>query len=723
MRRTSLVGIGLALTLVAGMQARQSQQPPQQQPPATPPTAAPPPTASSQPPSQPQQQDPQPVPPRIRSGINYVRVDAIVTDKQGNPVIDLTKDEFRIKEDGKPQTIDSFSLVKIDPVAQQFDAPVREIRSLFDEQREAQRPDVRLFIILLDDYHVRRGNDMAVRKPLIEFIENQLAPADMVAIMYPLTPVTGLTFTRNRKALVSAIENFQGRRFDYQPRNEYEEKYAYYPAQTVEMIRNQVVMTALKGAAIRLGGLREGRKSIIFVSEGFTTILPPQLNDPVAANPGVRNPARGTQVQNTDRMEWNATVDMVSDLSLIFTEMNRNNTSVYAVDPKGLAAFEYDINQGVGLQTDRKYLEMGLDTLRALADNTDGRAIINRNDIGKGMQQIIRDASAYYLIGYNSAQAPTDGRFHKIDVDVTRKGVDVRARKGYWAYTAEDAARIDAPRVEAPPAVTAALSTLVDPPRGRPARFWIGTARGESGKSKVTFAWEPVPPVPGERRAGDEGVAYVTLTALAPDGRPLFRGRVPDQGRVDADGGDPCIRDRRPGQRDIRGSTRADAVARDGPERRGSSPGFVDERRQCSRLHRPAGHARHATAVSCQDAAGRPGRQGQPIGDTVAGPDVCPHRAAARSRGCVRARERAAGSDGEAVEPFRHINVRCARSRFGSWSGGARAPVLLAGGGGVPAGAQCEGRGKQRAGDGGVQGQITNSSQLQPQLPAKSIGS
>ena len=222
MRHTSLVGIGLALTLVAGMQARQSQAPPQQQPPATPPATAPPP-AQSQPPSQPQQQDQQPPPPRIRSGINYVRVDAIVTDRQGNPVTDLKQEEFRIKEDGKPQTIDSFSIVKIDPVAQQMDAPVREIRSLYDEQREAQRPDVRLFIILLDDYHVRRGNDMAVRKPLIEFIENQLAPADLVAIMYPLTPVTGLTFTRNRKALVSAIENFQGRRFDYQPRNEYEE--------------------------------------------------------------------------------------------------------------------------------------------------------------------------------------------------------------------------------------------------------------------------------------------------------------------------------------------------------------------------------------------------------------------------------------------------------------------------------------------------------------------
>ncbi len=416
-------------------------------------------------------------------------------------------------------------------MAQQIDGPVeREIRSVSEEQREAQRPDVRLFLILLDDYHVRRGNDMSVRKPLIDFIENQLAPADMVAIMYPLTPITGLTFTRNRRSLVSAIENFQGRRFDYTPRNEFEERYAYYPAATVEMIRNQVTMTALKGAAIRLGGLREGRKSLILVSEGFTSILPPQLNDPVAAMPGLGNAARSSpSIQNTDRAEWSATVDMVSDLSLIFTEMNRNNTSIYAVDPRGLAPFEYDINQGVGLQTDRKHLESSLDTLRALAENTDGRAIVNRNDLGKGMQQIMRDASGYYLIGYNSAQAPLDGRFHKIDVEVTRRGADVRARKGYWAYTAEDAARADAPRVEAPAAVTAALATLVDPPRGRPARFWIGTSRGENGKSKVTFAWEPIPPVPGERRPGDESVSHVTLTALSPDGRPLFRGRVPEQ--------------------------------------------------------------------------------------------------------------------------------------------------------------------------------------------------
>ena len=57
------------------------------------------------------------------------------------------------------------------------------------------------------------------------------------------------------------------------------------------------------------------------------------------------------------------------------------------------------------------------------------------------MKQIIRDSSGYYLLGYNSTQAPTDGRFHEIKVRVTRRGVDVRARKGYWALTADEAAR------------------------------------------------------------------------------------------------------------------------------------------------------------------------------------------------------------------------------------------------------------------------------------------
>ena len=533
MRTPTLFTAGVAAALVVLLGALLGAELPQarssQQKPAT----------ETQPqnaqPQNPQQQPPPPQdqpPPRIKTGINFVRVDVIVTDRQGNAVLDLKQEDFRLKEDGKPQTIESFSTVKVVDEVSLIDSPhIPEIRSLSDEMREAARPDVRLFVLFLDDYHVRRGNDMSVRAPLIDFVQNQLGPADMVAIMYPLQSINALSFTRNRKALISAIEHFEGRRFNYLPRNEFEEKYAYYPAAVVERIRNEVTMTAIKGASIKLGGMREGRKSIILVSEGFTNILPPQMNDPVAALPGLGNSNRtNSMATNSDRSEFMAKADMINDLSLIFREANRNNVSIYAVDPRGLAPFEYDINQNVGLQTDKAHLDSALDNLRALADNTDGRAIINRNDLAKGMQQIIRDSSGYYLIGYNSTQAPTDGQFHKIDVEVTRKGLQVRARKGYWAYTAEDAARASGPpKPEAPPAVSNALATLAEPPKGRPARFWVGTARGENGKSRVTFSWEPIAPTAAERKPGAEPPSQVTLTALAPDGRPLFRGRVPDQ--------------------------------------------------------------------------------------------------------------------------------------------------------------------------------------------------
>jgi VWFA-related protein len=260
--------------------------------------------APPQPPADPQAQPQRP--PVIRSGINFVSVDVIVTDKKtGEVVLDMKQADFEVREDKKPQKVDTFDVVKIDALANGGIAP-RAIRSTFDEENEARQPNVRLFILLLDDYHVRRGNDMAARKPLMDFVTNQLAPQDMVAVMYPMTPVSALTFTRNRDSLVESIKNFEGRKGIYEPRNEFEERYAYYPAQQVEDIRNDVTLGALKGAAVRLGGMREGRKSIIFVSEGFTSTLPAQLNDPVAAMPGLGNPGRGAEVLQFGRPDRQA---------------------------------------------------------------------------------------------------------------------------------------------------------------------------------------------------------------------------------------------------------------------------------------------------------------------------------------------------------------------------------------------------------------------------------
>ena len=131
----------------------------------------------------------------------------------------------------------------------------------------------------------------------------------------------------------------------------------------------------------------------------------------------------------------------------------------------------------------------------------------------------------YYLIGYNSKRAPADGKFHEIKVKVTRPGVEVRHRKGYVAFSKEELTRAMTPtKPDRPKDVDAALASVVTPPRGDFIRSWLGMSRGNNGKTKLTFVWEPVP---GAKHAEP---AKITLTAIGPNGAPYFRGKSPSAG-------------------------------------------------------------------------------------------------------------------------------------------------------------------------------------------------
>jgi VWFA-related protein len=473
--------------------------------------------------------------PVFRTGINVVRVDVIVTDsKTGQPVADLKQGDFQITENNKPQAIDTFKLIKLDGgrVPGPDGAPPA-IRSDADEEIEAARDDVRLFGIFLDDYHTRRGASVTVREPVAKFISTQLGPSDMVGLMYPLQPVSSVRMTRDRDRVIQGLGSFVGRKGDYTVRNRLEEQYANYPAETVELIRNQVSLSALKAFITHMGSLKEGRKALILVSEGYSNTLPPQLRDPIASLPGLDNPERDNpQAGLNDPREDSRQFFDSSTMSLTLREVwdlaNKNNVAIYAVDPRGLPTSEFDLSQpAISQQVDRQYLNATMDTLRTLALQTDGRAILNRNDLATGMAQIVRDTSAYYLLGYSSTESSADGKFHEIKVQVKRPGIQVRARKGYWALTTEDVARVVAPKVEVPKGVENALSSISAPAAAHNTiRTWIGTSRGANGKTKVTFVWEPTPKVAGDRDARSETPARVMVTAVGPDGSPYYRGRI-----------------------------------------------------------------------------------------------------------------------------------------------------------------------------------------------------
>ena len=107
----------------------------------------------------------------------------------------------------------------------------------------------------------------------------------------------------------------------------------------------------------------------------------------------------------------------------------------------GLPAFDTDIGLGAAAAAGVRssaVLEHRIETLRMLAENTDGIALVNSNDLKKQMRRLAVDLSSYYLIGYSSTNAKLDGGFRTIKVRVSRPGVDVRARHGYRAATAAE---------------------------------------------------------------------------------------------------------------------------------------------------------------------------------------------------------------------------------------------------------------------------------------------
>lgn len=515
MRTTALRPALVVLTLVVAVAALSAQERPAPVAPPTP-AQAPPPSDQAQ--------------PVFRGGINVVRVDAIVTDNKGKPVTDLTKDDFEVFEEGDRQTVDTFRLVNISQMAPGY--ATRTIRTRNDEETAAQDENSRIFVIFLDDYHVRLENSIGVRKPILEFLSTQLSPNDLVSVMYPLTPLDAVTLTRNHQGVMNTVEKFTGRKFNYDPVNDLERDYVYrYPTETVERIRRQVSLSALRGLSYKLGALREGRKSIILVSEGYVALLPPQKRDAIAGMPGSGNnpqrydPLAGERNPLEERVQFSAETDLLQELQDVFDAANRSNTSIYAVDPRGLSTGEFDIADNISFQTSQAALNSTMNTLRTLAENTDGRAIVNRNDLARGMQQIVRDSSAYYLLGYNSTRAPQDGKFHEIRVRVKRPGLQVRARRGYWALTEAEVARATAPvRTGPPPAVTKALSAIAPMTNRRFIRTWIGTGRGATGQPRVTFLWERLPPTAGVHRDEARRVSLLATTAA---GDIVYRGRLP----------------------------------------------------------------------------------------------------------------------------------------------------------------------------------------------------
>ena len=387
----------------------------------------------------------QPQVPIFRAGTDLVRVDVTATANGDEPVTDLQAGDFEVFEDDVPQTVETIKFVRVDGTrTSNLDEPLA-IRSKQHALLEAAREDVRLFALFLDDYHIDKRPDITLplRDTLTRFIK-QLGPNDLVVLMDPLTTLYDLKYTRAKDELLQRIRTFEGRRGEAYP-----VKSAIEEAQLTQRnwleLRAGVTLSALQALATQMGGLREGRKSILFFSQGPP--LPPS---------------------SPNEQRYRAAMEAA----------NRGNVTIHVIDPRPLGSV------GFG----------AANTLRRIAADTGGRAIVNTNDPTEQLNGVMADASAYYLIGYTPTRRGNDGRFHEIKVRVKRRGVRVNARRGYWS--ASDQELTAAAAAAATPVnvgLTTALGALSESVNTRAVAVWTGFAKGEDDRTRVTLTWEPNP--------------------------------------------------------------------------------------------------------------------------------------------------------------------------------------------------------------------------------------
>jgi VWFA-related protein len=442
-------------------------------------------TPAPQQPAPPHQQQPQPTPTPtpggeseddvVRITSNLVQFDAVVTDKQGRRVADLRPEDFEVYVGGKRQEVTNFTFVSDSPEAGRAAAPAARVDK---SGTGAPVPPVplraaqvrRTIALVADDLGTSFQDIAGVRRALKKFVDEQMQPGDLVAIMRTSAGVGALQqFTTDKQLLYRAIERVrwspQGRAgvstfapLEPDPLEDSRSTAGGKPAgdskgggdadeekekggASVDEFREGVVTVGVLGTLnFIVRGMKElpGRKSVVVFSGGFR----------ISKDPKDRNDFR-----NTDRI--------IENVRRLTDQANRASVVIYTMDARGLAATgltaadNYSPMAGgqpdFSALTDRNdELLHNQEGLAYLAEQTGGIFIKNTNDLSGGMQRVLDDQKGYYLIAFRPTEEvfqPSQGktRFNKFEVKLKRPGLGVRTRAGFYGF-AEGASKPAAPR-------------------------------------------------------------------------------------------------------------------------------------------------------------------------------------------------------------------------------------------------------------------------------------
>ena len=373
--------------------------------------------------------------PTFRSTRELVSVDVVVRDRAGNIVRDLTAADFEVREDGQPQQILGLSFQEISETAAPPLTTTELLAGVTERMAEASPAAVeskpmtaadvagrRLIVLLFDVSSMQPEDVQRAVDSANKYVSEQMTPADMVAVATVSTTLDVLNdFTSDRGKVAASLAQLGYTEGTATPPPDASTaasdeaaaaatEVAAAEASEMDMFNNDVRLRALRTLAETLAPI-EQKKAILYFSAGM------------------QRSGQDNQVEL--RTAINAAV--------------LAHVSIYPVDTRGLQAVVpggdarqasgrgQTLFSGRGVSRQFAQLAASQDTLTSLAADTGGRAFIDTNDFGEAFTRVVRDMSAYYLLGYSSSNNVKDGRFRRIQVRVKRDGYRVEARAGYFA--------------------------------------------------------------------------------------------------------------------------------------------------------------------------------------------------------------------------------------------------------------------------------------------------
>jgi VWFA-related protein len=391
--------------------------------------------------------------PTFRVQVDLVTTDVLVRDDKGNFVPDLRKDDFEVYEDGVLQDISSMTVVTGGRVTNALLPPPPPPPEGIILPPSRPRNDVsgRIFVFFVDDQHLQFHNTGRVRELFQKISKELLHEGDMWGMVSSGPSSISIQMTYDKNRMQEAIKKMTGNELKPDdiingpsgPGGPSEIRY-----------RAHVAFSTVEETLKNLEAVHNRRKALVYVSDGydFTPFQNARLGlmDPSSPfaqnqNQASQNAAAAQQAQDggntapdptrdVDGRKQNeefADADLARELWDLTRTANRANVTIYTMDPRGLVGPLSDLDDNVDPQQWSEFVRKSQDSLRVLAEETGGIAVVNQNDFSKALKRIDAETSDYYVLGYYSKNPDATKRRRQVEVKIARKGAQPWFRKEY----------------------------------------------------------------------------------------------------------------------------------------------------------------------------------------------------------------------------------------------------------------------------------------------------